>query len=51
MRGANVRGLRIGAVLMLLLLSACASTHPVKCDAHLVPINAPHPKVVPGSAP
>jgi len=41
----------MGAALVLLVLGACASTHPVKCDAHLVAINPPHPKVVPGSAP
>lgn len=28
-------------------LTGCASNHAVKCDAHLVPINPPPPKVVP----
>jgi hypothetical protein len=42
-----MKGLRdLGALVVLvlvMLLSACA-TRPVRCDAHLVPINAPHPK-------
>ena len=29
---------------VLMLLTGCASQHPVKCDDHLVPINASHPK-------
>lgn len=33
----------LAVLLLALLLCACAP-HPVKCDAHLVPINAAHPK-------
>jgi hypothetical protein len=40
----GLRDLRALAVLLLaMLLTACAA-RPVRCDAHLVPINAPHPK-------
>jgi hypothetical protein len=31
-------------VLALALLAGCASQNPIRCDDHLVPINAPHPK-------
>ena len=41
-----IGGSRSLVVLLLLLTSACASHHPVKCDGHLEPINAPHPKAV-----
>ena len=40
------RGRGVGTLALLLvvmLLGACAA-RPVKCDAHLVPINAAHPK-------
>ena len=33
----------LSVLLLVLLLTACA-TRPVRCDAHLVPINAAHPK-------
>lgn len=45
MRDVSLKGLRSAAVLVLALMAACASTHAVKCDSHLVPINPPHPKV------
>ena len=34
----------MAAWLVLLLAAGCASHRAVRCDAHLVPINAPHPK-------
>jgi hypothetical protein len=39
-----MNGLLLRWVIVLALLAGCASQHPVKCDDHLVPINAPHPK-------
>ena len=39
--GRGVAGLSV--LLLVMLLTACA-TRPVTCDAHLVPINAAHPK-------
>jgi hypothetical protein len=33
----------LAVLLLVMLLTACA-TRPVRCDAHLVPINAAHPK-------
>jgi hypothetical protein len=34
------------AMIVLLLLAACAATHALRCDSKLEPINPPHPKAV-----
>jgi len=44
---AGVRGL--GFLFLVLIASACASPHRVKCDAHLETVNPAQPKAVPGT--
>ena len=46
MRRFRFETLGSAAVIVLLLLGACAATHAVKCDSKLEPINPPHPKAV-----
>ena len=49
MKGAGRSIGALAVLLLVMLLTACA-TRPVRCDAHLVPINAAHPKA-PAEAP
>ncbi len=51
MKGSFGTGARcVGILFLVLIASACASHHEVKCDAHLEPINPAQPKAVPGTA-
>lgn len=51
MKGSLGTGVRcLGMLFLVLIASACASHHEVKCDARLVPINPALPKAVPGTA-
>jgi type IV pilus biogenesis protein CpaD/CtpE len=46
MKRFHVETLGSAAVIVLLLLGACASRHAVRCDSKLEPINPPHPQVI-----
>jgi hypothetical protein len=45
--GTSVRCM--GVLFLVLIASACASHHRVKCDARLEPINPAQPKTILGS--
>jgi hypothetical protein len=51
MKGSLGTGVRcFGFLFLVLIASACASHHAVKCDAHLEPINPAQPKAAAGTA-